>query len=143
MLEAAGKEFNVKGMNAAQLMEAACMNLKVVDGKLKVDLSSAGMDMVSGVDDLKDNMADGIHELADAEVAILDSEIQVLEVLAAMEEMGEMVVDVDNNGISFELNDMFTFNVDGSVEDFTGDMQAFLEKMQGAIETSDELNAAV
>ena len=105
LMESAGRDFEVAGMNAAELMQSAGEHLKVVDGKLTVDLSSSGMNIVGSVGDLKNNLHDGIQELAKAEIEMLDAEIQVLEVLAAMEQLGD--VDVNNNGIAFEIDDMF------------------------------------
>ena len=52
-------------------------------------------------------MATGINELADAEIAIIDAEISVLEILAAMEQMSDMDVDIDNDGLTFEIEDIF------------------------------------
>ena len=97
LMEAAGKDFEIAGMNAAQLMQSAGEHLKVVDGKLTVDLSNTGMDIIGDVGSLKSNLKSGINELAKAQIEMLDAEIEVLEILAAMEQIGD--VDVNGNGI--------------------------------------------
>ena len=84
LMESAGKTFEVAGKDAATLLEQGAANLKVVDGKLTVDISSAGLNIVGSADELKQNMASGINELADAEIAIIDAEIQVLEIFLLM-----------------------------------------------------------
>jgi hypothetical protein len=74
-MEAAGKTFEVAEMNASELMLKGAQNIKIVDGQLTVDLSSAGMNIVGDVNSLKENMTDGVQELAKAEIAIIDAEI--------------------------------------------------------------------
>jgi len=119
-------------------MQSAAENVKIVDGKLKIDLSSSGMDIVSGVDELKSNLTDGIHELASAEIEIIDAEIKVLEVLAAMEDLGDIDVDMDNNGINFEAGDIFDPN---GVNGFSSEMNEYLTALQGIVEDSETLKA--
>ena len=128
LLEAAGRDFYIKGMNASELMQLAAENVKIVNGKLSIDLSSAGMNIVSGVDEMQNNMKEGIHELARAEINIIDAEIQVLEILAMMEELDDIIVDENDNGITFEIGDMFTFEDDGNIDGFSKTMSTYLEK---------------
>ena len=147
LMEAAGQEFYINGMTASQLMEAAGENLKIVDGKLTVDLSEAGLDIVGGgVDQLKNNLHTGIQELAKAEVEMLDAEIQVLEVLAAMEAIGD--VDVNGNGIAFEIDDMFEWETlpdNTKVRAFNSAMINYLDELDAYAKTNtkvmDALNA--
>lgn len=139
MMEAAGKTFEVAGMDAATLLQKGAQSLKVVDGKLTVDISSAGLNIVGSADQLKQNMTSGINELADAEIAIIDAEIQVLEILAAMEQMGDMDVDIDNDGLSFEIGDIF--KDDGNftdIEDGANNMKDYLAKLKEVVDTSQE-----
>ena len=140
LLEAAGQDFSVKGMNAAQLIELAGSNLKVVGGKLQVDLSASGMDITGSIGDLKNQMTDGIQELAKSEIEMLDAEIQVLEVLAAMEKLGD--VDVNGNGINFEIGDLFTFDENGN-EVFTDEFKNYLGDLQSIVETMPQVEEAL
>lgn len=132
LMEASGQKFYVNGMTAAQLMQSAAENLVVVDGKLKIDLSNTGMDLVSGIDQMKNNFAEGIHDLARAQIAMLDAEIKVLEIFAAMESLGE--VDVDMDGISFEVEDIFD---DNTASGWTEGANGFKEWLAGLKEIAD------
>ena len=143
LMESAGRDFEVAGMNAAELMQSAGEHLKVVDGKLTVDLSSSGMNIVGSVGDLKNNLHDGIQELAKAEIEMLDAEIQVLEVLAAMEQLGD--VDVNGNGIAFEIDDMFESQmVDGqNVRKFTKGMEDYLTNLEAYAAAHENVRTAL
>lgn len=133
LMEAAGQKFEVAGMNASQLLQKGAENIKVVSGKAQIDLSGAGITVVGGVDELKANMAEGVQEMARAQIAILDAEIAVLEILAAMEEVGDL--DVDMDGISFELEDIFE---DGNpFGDFTSGMSDWLTSIKSVIDKTD------
>jgi len=138
LMSAAGKDFYVNGMNAAELIETAVGKIKIVDGKAQIDLSGMGID-VNGVNNLKSNLTTGINSLAAAEVEMLDAEIKVFEVLAAMEALGD--VDVDMDGISFELDDIFEFTNDGT--QFTGDFQQYLTNLKSVADSMPEVEAAL
>ena len=125
LLEAAGQEFYVNGMTAAELMSKVGDNLVVVDGKLSVDISNTGMDLVGSVDELKSNLTNSIHALAQAQIDMLDAEIEVLEVFAAMEELGE--IDVDMDGISFEVEDIFDFS---TASKWTAEFENYLTSLK-------------
>ena len=140
LMEAAGKSFEVAGMNAGELMLKGAENVKIVDGQLTVDLSSAGMNIVGDVDSLKENMKDGVQELAKAEIAMIDAEIQVLEILAAMEQLGDMDVDVDNNGINFEVDDIF--DVKGP-KGFSDKMADYTKALLDMCKTNEKLESAL
>jgi hypothetical protein len=89
------------------------------------------MDIVGGVGDLKNELTRGIHELARAEIQIIDAEIKVLEVLAAMEQLG--TVDVDNNGIAFEVSDIF-----GKDGEFTAEFDQYIKSLKAFADASGE-----
>ena len=143
LLESAGRDFYIKGMNASELMQLAAENVKIVNGKLSIDLSSAGMNIVSGVDEMQNNMKEGIHELARAEINIIDAEIQVLEILAMMEELDDIIVDENDNGITFEIGDMFTFEDDGNIDGFSKTMSTYLEKFKELSNLTEESKQAL
>ena len=140
LMEAAGKQFEVAGMDAGELLSKGAEHVKIVDGQLTVDLSSAGMNIIGDVDQLKENMADGIQELANAEIAMIDAEIQVLEILAAMEQLGDMDVDVDNNGISFEVADIFDPK---GPDGFSQNMADYTKALLDMCNTNKELESAL
>ena len=87
-----------------------------VDGKgVKINLENLGIDFVSGADNAKQNFADGVNKLAESQIAMLDAAIKVLEVVVAMEQLGDIDVNGDN-----QLNLGEIFNI-GTPEkgDFT------------------------
>ena len=138
LMEAAGKEFSIKGKTAAQLMQEGLENIKVVGGKAQVDLSKQGMNFTSGIKDLKSNLTDGIRTLAKAEIEMLDAEIKVFEVLAAMEQLGD--VDVNGNGIAFEIEDIFDVN---RANGWTTSFEAYLKNLKNMADSSEELKEAL
>jgi len=98
------------------------MNIKTVNGEAVIDLSDAGL-TITGVNDLKSSLTDGINDLAKAEIEILDAEIKVMEVLAAMEELGS--VDINGNGIAFEVEDIYdpsTMNWSKAFSDYLAEL---------------------
>ena len=71
--------------------------------------------------------------MARAQIAILDAEIAVLEILAAMEQIGDL--DVDMDGISFELEDIFEGGMTSA--DFTAGMTAWLGNLKAVVDQSE------
>ena len=87
--------------SAAALIEAGMGSLTNVDGKgVKVNLENLSIDFASGAEGAKNNFVEGVHALAESQIAMLDAAIKVLEVVVAMESLGDISVD-DNPEFSF------------------------------------------
>ena len=112
MAEAAGVDFEIKGMNAAQLIEKGMSALKNVDGEgVKVAMSGIGFDFLSGAEEMGLSFDDGIKEVAKSQIKMLDAAIQILETIVAMEDIGN----IDKNGDGINLDDILDFSVKGEV----------------------------
>ena len=121
--------------DAAKLIEAAAQCLKVdAQGALSVDLSNlaqlgfnfeaAGADMASGVEK-------GIHEMAESQIEMLDGLIQMLELIVAMENLG----DITGGDNTIDIGDIFPkFNEN----DFTITDQNIRGWMEGLLKIEDE-----
>lgn len=100
-----GNETVSNAESAANLITKAAGALKVTsDGKLKVDLSSIGVDFKAGADQMNKDVDAGIEAVADSQIAMLDSMIKMLEVVVAMESLGDIDVSGDN---VIDLNEVF------------------------------------
>ena len=136
-----GQEIDGSAENAAALIQKGYSALSNVDGKgVKVDLSKMGIDFASGADNAKNNFDKGIKSLAESNIAMLDAAIQVLEVVVAMEELGN--IDVDNNGI-FSIGDIFgeqvTVGNGEKIDAYTTEFQDYAKKILKAAEANEDL----
>ena len=104
MAEAAGIDFEIKGMNAAQLIEKGMSALANVDGEgVKIAMEGIGFDFLSGAEEMGLSFDDGIKEVAKGQIKMLDAAIQMLETIVAMEQLGD--IDIEGNGI--DTTDIF------------------------------------
>ena len=67
---------------------------------------------------------------------MIDAEIKVLEIFAAMEELGD--VDVDLDGISFEVEDIFDDSTISGWTEGAGSFQEWLQGLQKIADLNDE-----
>lgn len=95
---------------ASKLITEAAANLRVTaDGTMKVDLSKIGVNFQASAKDMNKSVDAGIDAVADAQIAMLDSMISLLEVVVAMEQLGDIDINGDNQlniGEIFKLNGM-------------------------------------
>ena len=130
----AGYQIGGEASQAAQLITNGLGKLTNIDGKgVKVDLSKLGVDFVSGADSAKSNFADGVHALAESQVAMLDAAIKVLEVVVAMEKLGD--VDVNKNN-KLDIGEIFG---DMGVTDNGDFTKEFSEGAQKLLDFADEV----
>ena len=117
MVEAAGGEFQIANMNAAQLIEAGMSSLTNIDGEgVKVNLENLGIDILGGTEGMSANFDDAIKEMARGQIEMLDAAIQMLETIVAMEELGNIDVDSDNQ---IELGEIFKLDENNETIGFT------------------------
>jgi phage tail tape-measure protein len=112
-IEIAGETLNGSMESAANLILQGAEALTTIDtGEFKVDLSKIGTGIASSAEMMGDDVSAGIKAMSDAQVEMLDGLIAMLELIVAMEELGD--IDVEGNGIDF--HELFTdsFEVDGT-----------------------------
>ena len=127
-----GKETLNNSQEAADLITRAAAALKVTaDGSMKVDLSKVGVDFVTGAGEMNKNVDKGIDAVADSQIKMLDSLIKMLEVIVAMEKLGD--VDVDNSG-SLELGEIFKVDINGNPIPGIDGLDQYTEKFQEGAE---------
>ena len=86
MAIAAGQEFSIGGMNAAQLIEKGMSSLKNIDGEgVKIAMEGVGIDFANAATDMGLSFDDGIKEMARSQIKMLDAAIRMLEAMVAME----------------------------------------------------------
>lgn len=119
-----GNETVSNAESAANLITKAAGALKVTsDGKLKVDLSSIGVDFKAGADQMNKDVNAGIKAVAQSQIDMLDSMIKMLEVVVAMESLGDIDVSGDNK---IDLNEVF--KIEYNEETGEEEIVAFTEK---------------
>lgn len=126
MAEAAGVDFEIKGMNAAQLIEKGMSALTNVDGEgVKIAMEGIGFDFLSGAEEMGLSFDDGIKEVAKSQIKMLDAAIRILEAMVAMED-----IDVDNSGY-LEMDEIFT-NGENASEGWTTKVENWAENLNAA-----------
>ena len=109
MAMSAGVEFEIAGMNAAQLIERGMSALTNVNGEgVKIAMEGIGFDFLSGAEEMGLSFDDGIKEVAKSQIQMIDAAIRILEAMAAMED-----IDADNSGY-LEMDEIFANGVDAS-----------------------------
>ena len=122
MAIAAGQEFSIGGMNAAQLIEKGMSSLKNIDGEgVKIAMEGVGIDFANAATDMGLSFDDGIKEVAKSQIKMLDAAIRVLEAMVALEEL-----DIDGSGM-LEMDEIFTDGDPG--QGFTRGAQEWLRKI--------------
>lgn len=137
-----GQEIDGSAENAAALIQKGYSALSNVDGKgVQIDLSKMGIQFAAGADNAKNNFDKGVQSLADAQIAMLDAAIKVLEVVVAMEQLGN--IDVDNNNV-FSIGDIFKLDENGNATDeYTKQYQNFAADLIKQSETNESLKGAL
>ena len=144
-IELAGVTLDGSAEAAAELINKGMSSLTNIDGKgVKVNLEDLGIDFASGADSAKNNFADGVHALAESQIAMLDAAIKVLEIVVAMEALGDIDVQGNNNG-HIDLGEIFTLDAEGNVtgwqENFQKVAADLLERAELDKDLSDALDA--
>ena len=87
----------------SDLINRAFETLTYIDGKPILNLSKLGDEFQASASGMSSGIEGGIHDLAEDQIAMLDAAIQMLDTIAAFEDLS---VDVDGNGI-FNFADIF------------------------------------
>ena len=139
MALAAGQEFSIEGMNAAQLIEAGMNALSNIDGEgVKVNLENIGVDVLGGTEGMTSNFEKAIKEVAHGQVEMLGAAIQMLETIVAMEELGD--IDIDKNN-QIDLGEIFKIDENGNIRSFTTNYISNMSEIRANLEEAGiELN---
>ena len=136
-----GQEIDGSAETAAALIQKGYSALSNVDGKgVKIDLSKMGIDFAAGADNAKNNFDKGVQSLAKAQIAMLDAAIRVLEIVVAMESLGDIDVDSDNQ---LDLGEIFTLDDSGIPTDWNEKFQEVSTNLLKRAEADDDLSAAL
>lgn len=142
-----GKKTVSNATEASSLITEAASKLKVTaDGKMKVDLSKIGVDFATGADKMSKDVDAGIDALAQTQIDMLDSMIKLLEVVVAMEQLGDIDINGDNH---LNLDEIFVIEGDGKIqkldglEQFTEDFKTASKKILDLATTDEDLDAAL
>lgn len=92
---------NISSMS--DLINRAFETLTYIDGKPILNLSKLGDEFQASASGMSSGIEGGLHDLAEDQIAMLDAAIQMLDTIAAFEDLS---VDVDGNGI-FNFADIF------------------------------------
>ena len=96
--------------SAAKLIEKGASALTVDStGKIKVALGDIGIDFEAGSGEMSDGIDAGIKEIANSQIKMLDGMIRLLEVIVAMEQLG----DVTGGDHTIDFTDFFIDIGDG------------------------------
>ena len=147
--EIAGMELNGDASTAANYITNAFKTLSDVsnDGTLKVSFDKLGLDLTSSADSLDKNIDAMIDAIAEDQIDMLNGMISLLEVIVAMENLGDIDVDSDltlDLGEIFQLNadDSFKLNDEGVIQ-YTQAYKDAANKILELAESSTELSDAL
>ena len=138
----AGVTLDGSAESAAALIRKGMSSLTNIDGKgVKVNLQNLSIDFVSGAEGAKNNFHSGVQALAKSQVEMLDAAIKVLEIVVAMENLGN--IDVDGNNV-FSIGDIFKLDAEGNpLPEYTKEYQAFAEDLLKQAKTNEDINEAL
>lgn len=115
--------------SASSLIIKGIESLTAVDtGEMMVNIGGLGISLAKGGRDLKSGIDDGIDAIADAQISALDGTIAMLELIVAMESLG----DVAGDDMEIKLGEIV---VDG---EFTEQWNTSLKNLQDYYETHTE-----
>ena len=140
----AGYSIGGEASQAADLIQNGMSALTNIDGKgVKVNLQNLGIDFADGANGAKNDFHKGVQALAKSQVEMLDAAIRVLEVVVAMEKLGN--IDVDNNNI-FSIGDLFKMDDAGNFEKneegltkYTDEFSQYANDLLEASKTNEDL----
>ena len=126
-IEIAGMTFDGKASTAASYIEQGFSALKDInnDGSLQVSLGDLGFDLTSSADSLDASIDTMIDTIAKDQIDMLDSMISLLEVIVAMEKLGDIDVNADNK---LNLDEVFDVT-------WSDDNKTKIESINGFTET--------
>ena len=111
---------------ASNAIQAGCDSLTAIDtGEIKVNLGSIGIGIKSGAEAMQDSVTSGIQAAAKSQVKMLDGLIAMLEIIVAMEQLG----DITGEDTQIDLGDIFVFSDENDV---TSEITGFTEKFDEA-----------
>ena len=104
-LEFMGRTLNGSAESASQLIQEGMSHLENIDGKgVKINMNNFGLDISSGAEGMQKGFDEGIKTMAQSQIDMLDAAIQMLEVVVAMEKLGDIDIDEDNH---LDLSEIF------------------------------------
>ena len=107
---------------ASKAIQAGCDSLTAIDtGDLKVNIGQIGLNIESGANEMEAGVTAGIQAVAKSQVDMLDGLIAMLEIIVAMEQLGDITGD-DN---TIDLGDIFVLE---DSDDVTSQITGFTEK---------------
>ena len=130
----AGYAIGGEASQAADLIQNGMSALTNIDGKgVKINLQNLGIDFADGANGAKNDFHKGVQALAKSQVEMLDAAIRVLEVVVAMEKLGNIDVNGDNK---LNLGEIFNITTD-ETGDFTKGFHDWAETIKEQVESGD------
>ena len=139
-LEFMGQELGGKAEDAANLITNGMAYLENVDGKgVKINMKKFGVNIADGAADMQKGFDAGIKAMAQSQIDMLDAAIQMLEVVVAMEQLGDIDIDSDNH-----LNLGEIFNLDTQEPgDFSEGYTKWAESIEEQAKNNEDLKEAL
>lgn len=118
---------------ASKAIQAGASSLTNVDtGELKVNLTNVGIDIKSGASVLSSGVTEGIQSVAKAQMNALDGLIQMLELIVAMEELGNIA----GEDTTIDLGDIVIEEPNGA--QFNKNYKKWVDKVKKLIDKNDD-----
>ena len=114
---------------ASDAIQRGCDSLTAIDtGDLKVNLGSIGINIQSGAEAMQQSVTDGIQAAANSQVEMLDGLIAMLEIIVAMEQLGNITGD----DTTIDLGDIFMVGGEAAAEDNLDKITDYTDKFNEA-----------
>lgn len=112
---------------ASAAIQAGCDSLTSVDtGDLKVNLGAIGLNIESGSEAMLDSVTSGIQAASKSQVKMLDGLIAMLEIIVAMEQLG----DITGDDTTINLGDIFTVDGQEATEENLASIDGYTDKFE-------------
>ena len=124
-----GKAFELDGSleAAANLIQRGARALTAVDsGDVMVNLGSLGISLANGASSMEAGITEGVESIANSQVEALDGLIAMLELIVAMEQLG----DITGEDTTIDLGDIFAVANEGEATDNIEKMNGFTKKFK-------------
>lgn len=127
--------------DVTQLLIAASDHFSLVNDSsakgLQVDMKDWGQNFLAGAKGMEGGIEEGIKAMASSQIDMLDAMISMLEVIVAMENLGD--VDVNKNN-TIDLSELFVDYVEGGdAKKYTTQAKEASKEILGAVETNKDL----
>ena len=126
-IELAGIKLDGSLETASALIQKGAESLTTVDtGDMKVNLAGIGLSLSSGGSSLEKGITSGVESIANAQVEALDGVIAMLELIVAMEQLG----DITGKDTKIDLGDIFAVSDEGEATENIELMNGFTKKFK-------------